>query len=372
MSSQIVLSYREKDGVLQPVLIERGPIHANATGFEVDNQNDFEIRVGVKYAARLVKVTGRHVTQHAILHIERMLLTIENVDQIPDFWVDAHMLRAMLTDLRLGNHIHLIGPKGTGKTTLCRRLAKEFRAVYQKVDCAGIYKPKDLVGSDRAQNGTMIFVPTDLVRVLEDAKSRSGCPHTIVNFDELSRLRDGGDALHPLLDDERQISVTTSEGSRLIELPKGVVVMATSNPIGGGNGGAKLAVSLRDRFEEYTVGYPPAEFETRLLVERGGISELDAMQIVKIANELRKQAMSGMFPEGGGPSPRRTLRAATFVANGFSVPEAIEWKILNQYEGDVGDDSSERSLAFAKARATGLNLTPRLKDASVMHLNGGK
>lgn len=370
MSSSLIVTFREQNGALCPTLVEGHTMLARGGKIVVENQNDFQISVGAKFSAEVIDVTGRQINQVAKLRLVRPILAIE-MESLPDFWVDGHMMTSLLTDLRLGHHVLLVGPKGTGKTTFCRRVAKECIATYHKIDCSGLYKPMDLVGSNRAEKGTMQFVPTELVRVLREAKDRNGCPTTIINLDELSRIRGNGESLHPMLDDERALSVTTSEGSYTIEVPKGVVFMATANPVGGAYvGTGKLDAALRDRFEMYSIGYPPAEFESRMLMTRTGVKELEAMQIVKIANELRKQALAGMFPEGGGPSPRRTLRAAAFVANGISVTEAIQWKILNQYEGDQDEEASERMLAYATARAIGITPSPRVRD--VMHLNGGK
>lgn len=345
-----------RNGAGLKAVIDSGYDHPHK-GVEVENADAFDLTESARYTADLVAVDGRGMQSRLKVRLVHALSNPAS-EALPDFWIDAAMRRNILLDLKLGHHVLLRGPKGTGKTTLCHRIAAYLGVPFLKVDCTALYKPKDLFGAERAQAGTLLFMPNALVEFLGAAQGQ-GRPSAIVLLDEITRSRGNAEGLHPLLDDTRRIAVTTSEGTRVIEAPHGVAFMASANQAGGGYvGTSAMDAALLDRFEPYDLDYPPAEFEIGLLMETG-IRQLDAAAIVGAANALREKAKQGLFPTGGGPSPRRTQRAAAFVAAGVSVEEAVQAKILAHYAGDPKLDSTERGIAVATVRAAGLKDAPR-------------
>ena len=323
----------------------------------VENVDEFQSQLedGASFAVEIVEIVGRGASKQAKVRIARRIAEGSGAC-FDEFYVEPAMRSAMLLDLSLGHHLLFRGPTGVGKTTLAKLLAKHLGVGHVKVDCTGIYKPKDLVGSDSATGGTLTFVPNDLVRFLDGLRDATGCPTGIVTLDELTRIRGNGEGLHPLLDESRRLAVTTSEGTRVVEFPRGVVAIATANPSGGGYvGTSRIDAAMLDRFEPYDLGYPPADFEVNMLVTRAKVSEIEAGQIVRAANALREKVALGSFPSGGAPSPRRMLRAAEFVANGVSVVDAVYRKLANHYEGDAASASTERGIAYGTLRASGFD-----------------
>lgn len=356
---QIIVRFKRNGAGLVPVVVSG--LSFAAKRVDVENAVDFEgqIEEGAEFAVTVIEARGRGANREVTVRLERRIAT-QTDEPLKDFWVDERQWRWLLMDLRLGHHVLLRGPKGTGKTTLCYHLASHLGIPILKVDCTGIYKPKDLVGAEGSREGTLYFVPNEMVEFLAKARGKEGRPTALVLLDELSRIRGNGEGLHPLLDDTRRLSVSTNEGTRVIEVPPGVVFIATANPVGSGHvGTAEIDVALEDRFEPYDLDYPPAEFEIGLLTRRTGIRESEAGRIVEAANALREKARAGLFPRGGGPSPRRTLHTAAFVARGVPLVEAVEAKlVIACYRGDPNRDTTERGIAYATLRSKAMLQMP--------------
>lgn len=353
---QVIIKFSRTEHGMIPLFVSGHA--ADTRRINVENVDEFQAQIedGASFAVEIIEIAGRGTAKRATVRIARRIAEGSG-ECFDEFYVEPAMRRAILLDIRLGHHILLRGPTGVGKTTLAKLLAKHFGVGHERVDCTGIYKPKDLVGSDTASGGTMTFAANDLVKFLDGLRGAKGCPTGIVILDELTRIRGNGEGLHPLLDETRQLAITTSDGTRVVEFPPGVVAVATANPSGGGYvGTGKIDAAMLDRFEPYDLGFPPADFEVNMLVTRAKVSEVEAAQIVRAANALREKVVLGAFPSGGAPSPRRMLRAAAFVANGVSVVDAVFRKLANHYEGDSSSSTTERGIAYGTLRASGFDV----------------
>ena len=373
-TSQLTVVFEDQDGELKPRLegasYEVREVH-------VENIQDFGVSEGSHFAVHLIRVDGtRRVKDRAVVRIFRELLSTSDEQILEDFWIDPAVLNEILLDIRLGHHLRFVGPKGTGKTTLVPLIAEILGVPHFKLDGAGIFKPKDLVGAERGVGGGQLeFQPSELydftVRVqdTEGVECLDGfCLKGIVCADEFTRMRMSVGAFHSLLDHTRQLGFTTCEGTRILRTD-GIVFILTDNPAGGGYvGNARLGVALGDRAELYEFDYPPAEFEIPWLVKNALVDEVEATRIVSAANKLRDVARSPMGLENGGPSPRRTLAAAKFVANGVGLDRAIWRKIVMFYGGDHQDPNSTRGQVVASLRSEKLLDTSSSLRSSKMSL----
>ncbi len=352
--TQCVVTFRRReDGALAPEFTS-GHVR-DAESLVVENTDEYDVEADASFVVQIVSVRGQGRRKTYTVRLVRPQMSTTNEDAIADeFWVDPLQWKLMLTDLRLGNHLLFTGPRGTGKTTLAELIARRvFHIPHTKVDCPGIHNPRNLVGHDKASAGTTDFVTSELVDFCRKLDGAQGCPTGIVTLDEISRLR-GGDSLHPLLDHTRQLSIMTSVGTLVFQIPPGVVCIATRNPVGGGHVGVSdLDSALIDRFESYDLDYPPADFEIPWLMRKTQVRELEAKTIVDAATKLREAATAGLL-SSGGPSPRRTSQAARFVQAGIPLPEAIMAKLVAFYPGSMSDMNSERRAAFEQLRAAGL------------------
>ncbi|MBI4433880.1 AAA family ATPase [Candidatus Uhrbacteria bacterium] len=290
-----------------------------------------------------------------------------------DFWVDPDLLWDVQVLLRAGRFVILRGLSGTGKTTLAKRLADAMRMTSIEVDVGMVEEAKQFFGEESAQHGTTAFRRSALTQFLLAAAAappqdpRAGATH-LVRLDEVNRVHPKifAAAWNGLFDDDREVTVTTSEGSVSIVMPPHVGGIATMNPNDPRFGGTyALDAATMNRAAVFDVGFPPKEFEVELLQRQvqqryhQSIARNDAIHIVNAAAALRTASERRTIPLA--PSPRNTLDCALCVARGRPVKIAIERILLQVYEDHPDDPESARKQAGEIVRSQDVSLSPRAK-----------
>lgn len=331
----------------------------------VRNRAAYEHRMfpGARFAVSLIHHEGpARFPTCLTLHIERQIIKFSGTGIGDDFWIEPNTWQLIKADVHFGRAIRLVGPKGSGKTTFAALLAKVLGVPFIKVDGTGIFKPKDLFGAETGEKGTMGWVKSDLALFLERHRERKCWPRAVVCLDEFSRMGHSMAPFHALFDDTRQFSFTTCEGTIIIDGLDGIIWVLTDNPVGPGYvGNQSLDSAMNDRVEVYAFGYPPPTWEVPWLVSKTGITQTEAAHIVQVANAAREQAVQHGWEEGG-PSPRRTLRAAQDAAFGIPLLLAVTARIIDRYPD--GDAQSERRVLTAHLK--GCNLITDLSHERVL------
>ena len=224
----------------------------------------------------------------------------------------------------------VIGPKGTGKTTLVREFAAARGARLDSINFSLRTRESHLVGSKTLSGGSVGFDEGLLVRSM-----RGG---GILYLDEINAAE--ADVLLRLdeaLDDRRQIVLKESDGSTVTAAP-GWFVVATINPLTH-VGTKELPPQLLSRFPvRIRLEYPPPEVEAEIvrrhLAAAGGNDARaagggDLERGVELANILRQAASVEELEYA--PSLRETISYALLVGGGMRAGAAAEAVFGNVY-----------------------------------------
>src|SRR2546422_1284074 len=226
---------------------------------------------------------------------------------------------------KTGLFVLIIGPKGTGKTTLVRKFAFEMKKDLDSVNFSLRTRESHLVGSRTLDKGEISFVEGVLVKSM-----RSG---TILYLDELNAAE--ADVLLRLdeaLDDRRQLVLKEAEG-QIIKAADDWFVMATINPLSH-VGTKELPPQLLSRFPvRMRLEYPPEEVELDIVRRHVTIEESkvkDVKHAIQLAKNLREAAAVEELYYS--PSLRETIAFAKMLNTGLSGRRAAEVVYANAYD----------------------------------------
>ena len=145
----------------------------------------------------------------------------------------------------------IIGPKGTGKTTLVREFAAKRGIKLESINFSLRTRESHLVGAKTLENGAIGFEEGILVKSMKEGNMLYLDEINSAEADVLLRLDEA-------LDDRRQI-VLKESGGELIKATKGWFVVATINPLSH-VGTKELPPQLLSRFPiRLRLDYPPED-----------------------------------------------------------------------------------------------------------------
>ena len=242
-------------------------------------------------------------------------------------WNDA--LPVLRKAYDLGLFTMIIGPKGTGKTTLVKAFGEEISRKLYAVNFSLRTRESHLIGTKSLENGEVGFVDGILVESMKIGG--------LLYLDELNAAE--ADVLLRLdeaLDDRRQVVLKESEG-QTITASKGWTVIATINPLSH-VGTKELPPQLLSRFPvRLRLEYPPEEVELDILRRHTSINDSAMLPIkmgVKLANKLREAAAVEELYYS--PSIRETIAFAKLIGSGSEAKYAAQLVFANVY-GQWGD-----------------------------------
>ncbi len=221
-----------------------------------------------------------------------------------------------------GLFVLIIGPKGTGKTTLVRDFAKGKSAKLESINFSLRTRESHLVGTKTLTEGTVGFDEGILIKSMKEGN--------ILYLDEINAAEpDVLLRLDEALDDRRQIALKESTGE-VVKAKEGWFVVATINPLTH-VGTKELPPQILSRFPvRIRLEYPPEETELKIVKKYvSGQHDDEIKQGIKLANNLRQAAaVEELFYS---PSLRETISYGKLIDSGVSGKEAAQIVFGNVY-----------------------------------------
>ena len=221
-----------------------------------------------------------------------------------------------------GIFVLIIGPKGTGKTTLVREYAKRKSVKLESINFSLRTRESHLVGTKNLSEGTIGFNEGILVKSMKEG--------SLLYLDEINAAEaDVLLRLDEVLDDRRQV-VLKESGGETIKAEKSWFVISTINPLTH-VGTKELPPQLLSRFPvRIRLDYPPEDVEYQIIKKHvKNPNESEVLQGIKLANTLRQaSAVEELYYS---PSIRETIAFAKLLESGVSAKESAKIVFGNVY-----------------------------------------
>lgn len=227
-----------------------------------------------------------------------------------------------------GLFVLIIGPKGTGKTSLVRDFAKSKGINLESINFSLRTRESHLVGTKTLTDGTVSFDEGLLIKSMREGSMLYLDEINSAEADVLLRLDEA-------LDDRRQIALKESTGE-VVKAKENWFVVATINPLTH-SGTKELPPQLLSRFPvRIRLEYPPEEVELEIVKKHvSGEHDSEIGQAIKLASTLRQAAaVEELFYS---PSLRETIAFAKLLDGGMAAKEAANIVFGNVYTqwGDI-------------------------------------
>src|ERR687888_52570 len=247
-----------------------------------------------------------------------MMLEVNYID-----WNNALSVLSKAFETKL--FVLIIGPKGTGKTTLVRKFASHMKKELYSVNFSLRTRESHLIGTKTLEKGEVSFVEGMLVKSMRDGKMLYLDEVNAAEADVLLRLDEA-------LDDRRQLVLKEAEG-QIVYAAADWFVIATINPLSH-VGTKELPPQLLSRFPfRLKLDYPPEDTELQIINKHTHIenSKLDEVKrSIKLAKSLREAAaLEELYYS---PSLRETIAFAKLINTGLASKQAAEIVYANVYD----------------------------------------
>ena len=216
----------------------------------------------------------------------------------------------------------IIGPKGTGKTSLVRDFAKNKNVNLESINFSLRTRESHLIGTKTLTDGTVSFDEGILIKSMKEGDMLYLDEINSAEADVLLRLDEA-------LDDRRQIVLKESTGE-IIKAKENWFVIATINPLTH-SGTKELPPQILSRFPvRIRLEYPPESIELEIIKKYvSGEHESEIIQAIKLANILRQAAaVEELFYS---PSLRETIAFGKLLDKEMSSKEAANFVFGNVY-----------------------------------------
>ncbi len=216
----------------------------------------------------------------------------------------------------------IIGPKGTGKTSLVRDFAKNKNVNLESINFSLRTRESHLVGTKTLTNGTVSFDEGILIKSMKEGDMLYLDEINSAEADVLLRLDEA-------LDDRRQIALKESNGE-VVKAKENWFVISTINPLTH-SGTKELPPQILSRFPvRIRLEYPPDNVELEIVKKHVSEEyETEIIQAIKLANTLRQAAaVEELFYS---PSLRETIAFGKLLEKGMTPRDSANYVFGNVY-----------------------------------------
>src|SRR6188474_2882646 len=179
----------------------------------------------------------------------------------------------------------IIGPKGTGKTSLVRKFAADIGKTLYSINFSLRTRESHLVGTKTMSQGEITFVEGILIKSMREGGILYLDEVNAAEADVLLRLDEA-------LDDRRQLVLKEAEG-QIVNATADWFVIATINPLSH-VGTKELPPQLLSRFPfRLKLDYPPEDIELQIINQHTPLENSkvdDVKRSIKLAKSLREAA----------------------------------------------------------------------------------
>ncbi len=243
---------------------------------------------------------------------KRIDLSVPEED--PFFYIDNDTLSILdkvdLISKRHPLNVLVAGRQGCGKSSVVRQYAAVHQKPMATFQVGILSEPGQLFGEYTLENGETRYKQFLFPQALQT-------PNCVIHLEEINRPENPKalNMLFSILSDDREVWM---DELGLLKVADGVVFFATLNEGDEFIGTELLDPALRDRFYVILMDYLPNAVEREVLLQKTGISEGKADEVINAINLLRSQSENGLEI-----STRITLMIGEMVAVGASLKEAI-------------------------------------------------
>ncbi|GAB6909556.1 putative chaperone BssE [Desulfosarcina cetonica] len=235
-------------------------------------------------------------------------------EEDPFFYIDSDTL-SILDKINIISQRHplnvlVAGRQGCGKSSIVRQYAAVHQKPMATFQVGILSEPGQLFGEYTLENGETRYKQFLFPQALQT-------PNCVIHLEEINRPENPKalNMLFSILSDDREVWM---DELGLLKVADGVVFFATLNEGDEFVGTELLDPALRDRFYVLFMDYLPNAVEREVLLQKTGIGDEKADEVINAINLLRGHAEYGLEI-----STRITLMIGEMVAAGATLKEAI-------------------------------------------------